>query len=244
MASEKDRVVAQLITNLEQASRLRAHATATPGELAARMHLRQWQADRLSRSYGDLLQSPRFGQAANFFLSDLYGPKDFSARDADLARLVPLMTKMLPLAGLQTVCRTIELDALSERLDGEMAAELKQRGVRNIDGDRYAAAYRRVGDRPGRERQIELIIDVGGALDRLTHMPLIGGMLHLMREPAHLAGMGAIQAFMERGFDSFRQMGSATEFLETIRSRETQMLQDLFAGRMPDCLLAVSSGKG
>ncbi len=36
--------------------------------------LRQWQADRLGRTHRDLLESKRYGPAAQFFLTDLYGP--------------------------------------------------------------------------------------------------------------------------------------------------------------------------
>jgi len=232
MDTEKDSVVAQLVVKLEQARSLRENATASPGEAAARMHLREWQADRLAHTYADLLESERFGAAAAFFLSDLYGPKDFSARDANIARLIPLMAKTLPLSGLETVLRALELDALSEQLDAKMSAELQRRGVRTITGAAYAAAYRKVGDRPGRERQIALIGDVGGALDRLTRRPLIRGLLRLMREPAHLAGMGAIQEFVERGFNAFYKMGRGEDFLDIVRTREMELLQDLFAGRV------------
>lgn len=240
MDSEKDAVLAQLVAHLEQARSLRvAHAAGAVGE---RLRLREWQARRLANSYADLLESERFGPAAAFFLSDLYGPKDLSERDADIARLVPLLSKTMPLSGLQTVARAVELDALSERLDAEMAAELQRRGVASIDGAAYAAAYRKVGDRPGRERQIALIGEVGRTLDRLTRQPLVGGILRLMREPARLASMGAIQEFIERGFTAFQRMGTADEFLETIHRRETQLLEDLFAGRVPPCLLQRAQG--
>ena len=240
MDAEKTRVIAQLVANLQQASCLRK--TVAGAERAARQRLREWQAERLAGTYADLLASERFGAAAAFFLSDLYGPKDLSSRDADLTRLVPLMKKTMPVAGLETVSRAIELDALSERLDARWASELQRRHVARIDGRAYAAAYRVVDDRPGRERQIALILEAGHVLDRLTRQPLVRGILRLMREPAHLAGMDAIQGFIERGFNAFRQMGVADEFLETIRARETQLLQDLFAGRLPDILLAVEPG--
>ncbi len=239
-ASEKDIVVAQLVATSQQARSLRESKAATAREAQQRMRLREWQAERLALTYGDLLENERFGSAAEFFLANLYGSKDFSARDADIARLIPLMSKALPLSGLETVLHAVELDALSERFDAEMAAELQRRGVRILDGASYAAAYRKVGDRPGRERQIALIGETGGALDRLTRRPLIRGLLRVMREPAQLAGMGAIQSFMERGFDTFHRMGQAEEFLETIRARETQLLNDLFAGRLPASLLKVT----
>ncbi|TRZ89325.1 MAG: hypothetical protein D4R84_17990 [Rhodocyclaceae bacterium] len=240
MDDERDRVVARLVANLQQAGTFRQSHSGSAGEAAARTRLREWQAERLARTYNDLLKSERFGAAAAFFQSDLYGPKDFSARDADIARLLPLMTKTLPLAGLETVSSAMELDALSERLDAQMTGELLQQGALSIDGASYAAAYRKVGDRPGRERQITLISEGGYALDRLTRRPLIRRILRLMREPARLGGLGAIQEFLERGFDAFHKMGSAEEFIETIRTRETQLLEDLFAGRLPSALMQVT----
>src|SRR6476659_9315324 len=57
--------------------------------------LRQWQAKRLGESFKDFLANPRMRPAAEFFLSDLYGDRDFSARDRDAARVLPLMARLL-----------------------------------------------------------------------------------------------------------------------------------------------------
>jgi hypothetical protein len=102
--------------------------------------------------------------------------------------------------------------------------------IEHIDEDAYAAAYRAVGCRPERQRQIALIRETGEALDRLARKPLLNGMLKLMRGPAHLAGLGDLHAFLERGFNAFRSMGSATEFLDSIDRKEQQLLNRLFAG--------------
>jgi hypothetical protein len=58
--------------------------------------LKEWQAARLARTYADLLASRATDPAAEFFLSDLYGPKDFRSRDEELARVVPIMVRVLP----------------------------------------------------------------------------------------------------------------------------------------------------
>ena len=42
----------------------------------------------------------------------------------------------------------------------------------------------------------------------------------MMRGPAHLAGLGELHAFLERGFEAFRSMRDASEFLEAIVDRE------------------------
>ncbi len=56
-------------------------------DLAARVTVvKDYQHRRFAKTYADLLQHPRFTKAAAFFLDDLYGPHDFSERDAQFAR--------------------------------------------------------------------------------------------------------------------------------------------------------------
>jgi hypothetical protein len=50
-----------------------------------------------------------------------------------------------------------------------------------------------------------------------------------MRGPAHAAGLGVLQAFLESGFDTFGEMRGATEFLDTMATRRTR------AGGAPVC---------
>ena len=49
--------------------------------------LRAWQTRRLADGFKDFLANPRMRPAAEFFLTDLYGDRDFSARDRDVARI-------------------------------------------------------------------------------------------------------------------------------------------------------------
>jgi hypothetical protein len=89
-----------------------------------RKRLRAWQAGRLARTHRDLLESRRYGAAAQFFLTDLYGPSDLSRHIEDVRRLVPVMTSVLPDSGLATVAHAVELNSLSDNLDGPMVEAL------------------------------------------------------------------------------------------------------------------------
>ncbi len=217
--------------HLQTAKTLRQQANEAPAAAGKRLLLREWQAARLARTYADLLASDRFGQAAQFFLSDLYGPKDFSSRDDEVERIMPLLLNALPFSALQTIALAIEVDALTEQLDAAMVIELDRASAMNcIDDDAYIAAYRSVGRRPDRERQIVLIRSTGDALERLARKPLLTTLLVLMRGPAHLAGLGDLHAFLEHGFDAFRRMGDASEFLDCIETRERTLFKNLFKG--------------
>jgi hypothetical protein len=94
----------------------------------------------------------------------------------------------------------------------------------------YCAAYRRVGRYDQRRQQIDLMAAVGAALDRLVRKPMVRTALGLMRKPASLAGLSALQDFLERGFAAFAEMRGANEFLATIVARETAIRDAIFAG--------------
>jgi hypothetical protein len=87
-----------------------------------------------------------------------------------------------------------------------------------------------VGRPDWRERQIVLMLAVGEALDRYTRSALMRHSLRLMRGPAHAAGLGALQEFLERGFDTFREMRGADGFLSLVAQRERDLAMRLFAG--------------
>ena len=221
--------VADLKRFLAEARDLRLAAAADPVRGQRRDRLRAWQAARLAKTHADLLASPKFNIAATFFLSDLYGPKDFSERDTEMEKVLPIMTTMLPVSGLRTLLLAVEVDALSERFDAEMVAVLGERLDQDeLTMDDYAAAYRQVGDRDGRELQIRLIGETGEALDALAHKAFAGAALKLMHGPAQLAGLGELHAFLERGFNAFRSLRRADEFLETIVQRERELMVSLF----------------
>jgi hypothetical protein len=205
----------------------RERRAADVGLARAVTAVKQFQHKRFALTYADLMATPRYGKATAFFLEDLYGPEDFSERDAQFARVVPALVRLFPTELVGTVAELAELHALSERLDSEMAALL---GDGPMDGRRYGELWRTVGDPGARARQVSLMVAVGTALDRYTRNPLLRHSLRLMRGPAQAAGLGALQRFLEKGFDTFKAMGGAREFLSIIEARERELSVRLFDG--------------
>lgn len=194
--------------------------------------LQRWQARRLERSFADFLTDPRTAPAARFFLEDLYGDHDVTARDRGIERVLPLMRKLLPPHLIETAADAIELAWLSHALDLRLVERLEQAGVKasGLDERSYAYAYRAVGKRHLREHQIRLILRVGASLDQAVHKPWIPRLLRASRLPARLAGLGDLQGFLERGFDAFRALRGADDFLAAIAARERETSCRLFAG--------------
>ena len=209
--------------HLERLKALRGSGESTERVKA----LKTWQTGRLMKTYADLSADPRYRDATSFFVRDLYGPKDFSSRDAALLRIVPVMTRVLPAKAVEAAALSVEVEALSEELDHRLAAALP---AGEITEDGYAKAYRESSTPEERGRQIQLIVDVGHRLDALVHWPFVQQTLKLMRGPARLAGLDDLQDFLEDGFHAFKAMGTADEFLATVEGRERKILNRLFSG--------------
>lgn len=196
--------------------------------------LQAWQARRLERSFATLRADPSRRAATDFFLADVYGDQDFRQRDADIARVVPRMQKVLPAALLETLAGGIALAALSHALDLRVAQALQalapQPGV--LDVALYARAYRQAGHRRLRALQIRLIGEVGQGLADALRMPGVGRLLRLSRLPARAAGLGALQSFLELGFAAFAELDDAEAFIADICVGETRVMQRLFAAEM------------
>jgi hypothetical protein len=218
----------QILRGLHVVAGERNQRAADPSLGQAVLAVKAFQHARFQATYADMLASPRYGHAASFFLEDLYGPMDFSQRDTQFARVVPGLVRLFPADLVSTVVSLADLHALSETLDTAMARALP--GAEPITGARYGLAWRTVGQPPQREQQIALMLGVGSALDRYTRNPLLRHTLRLMRGPAHAAGLGALQAFLETGFDTFREMRGAAPFLDTVATRERALAARLFAG--------------
>ncbi len=215
-----------IAAGLERVRALREERSADP-ELAARVtEIKRFQHRRFANDYAQLLASERYGAAARFFLNDLYGPVDFSARDAQFSRIVPALRRLLPDELVRTVEQLIELHALSESLDQAMAHCI---GPGPVEAAAYVSAWRQVGREPDRLRQVELVLDVGRALDRHTRKPFLATTLRLMHGPAHAAGLGELQAFLQDGFTAFKTMKGAGEFLNTIAENERRQIDALFS---------------
>ncbi len=219
----------RLSTALDTVMSMRARLAAD-AQLSRRWRaVKQFQADRLRATYPDLLASDRYREPCEFFLDELYGAHDFDRRDAEAQRVVPKLAKMLPARAVETLLLAVQLDEMSERFDSHLAGLVDL----PVTAASYAAAYPDVGSEAERERQIELVDEIGKALDKLARIPMLSTMLHMMRGPAEMWGLSHLHHFLQRGFDAFSGMGGARDFLATIRRRESAINQRLFA-RDPD----------
>ena len=214
---------------LRRIAQQHAERQADPALASALERLARWQSARLACTYEDLARDARYTDAIRFFRTDLYAGADFAQRDADLARAAPSMARILPERLVASLAQALELNALSQELDRRLLAELPSRDAA-LTVAQYCDAYRAMGSRSGRERQLELIHGFGSTLDAYVRKPLVHAALVTMRRPARAAGFAALQSFLERGFAAFRKMGGAETFLATIDARERALMEAIFDG--------------
>lgn len=222
-----------ILAHLHEVERQRHHRMASVGLARATEQIKHFQQERFRRTYADLLQDPRYAGAATFFLTHLYGPGDFSRRDAQFAKVVPAVVRLFPADVVGTVAKLAQLHALSEQLDTRMAEHLLAMNTDTLGGRAYLQAWQATAHPDMRQQQIKLTIAIGAELDRLTRKPLLRQALGMMRGPAAAAGLDELQTFLEVGFDTFRAMKGAQEFLTTVETRELELASALFAAGMP-----------
>lgn len=187
----------------------------------------------LRRHVFDLLSAEPYAAATRFFLDGLYSDKDYAERDAQFARIAGAIQRLFPTQVAATAVALAQLHAFTEELDQATArAWLAQKADPSLNDVRsYVAAWRQVGRRADRERQLAAVIDLGHRLARLTRTPGLRTMLKMMRAPALASGLGSLQHFLETGFRTFgdvvRRRG-ADEFLSIVHAREAAVIALLF----------------
>lgn len=225
-AAEMSQWTTTIVSRLTHVRELRRERDADPNLSARVQAVKRFQHARFVRDYADLLTSPRYRAAAIFFLNELYGPADFSARDAEFERVVPLMARLLPHEVAGTIADLMELHSLTEELDQRMGAVLSSA---EVDEQSYRDAWLQIGRRLDRERQVALLLESGRELDRHTRNKVVLTTLRVMRRPAQAAGLGRLQAFLESGMSAFAGMAGAQDFLRVIEQNEARIIDDLFS---------------
>lgn len=198
------------------------------------LDIKSFQSQRFRYTYRDLLAKEPHAGAVRFFLDELYGSRDFQSRDDQFVRIAGALQRLLPRATLGTVVALAELHELTEQLDHAMAARWMNSGSGLLDANGYRRIWQSL-NRPGeRERQLALVLNLGQDLAAQVTTPGLRLLVRAMHRPAHAAGLGSIQNFLERGMDAFlaleRVDRQARQFLAIIQTRETALIGALTRG--------------
>lgn len=200
-----------------------------PGQAQQYDRFTEWQMAYLLAFFADLHERPGYGEAIDFTMSDLAGVR-ISERDSELERAAPAITRMLPTRALETLAAAAELNArvlevnlgIFRRLqiDGQLPTEIRNRA--------YCVACREASTLDECLGLVYLAISLGGTLKTLINVPLLGALLRAMRGPAHAAGFGTLQEFLEGGYTKFKQIPDIDHFLGEIEHRMTEVFSTIY----------------
>ncbi len=213
--------------HLQAIQRMRAQA-ADDGLLGAVNAIKQFQSRRFAATYADCLQGGPMRPAAQFFLDELYGPHDFSQRDAQFDRIAGSIDRLFPDHVGQLAENLARLHCLSETLDLAMARHWRACPPESTPAERYVSSWHQTGSIERRHEQLQLVTELGGTLAQLTRMKALRLALRMMRAPAKAAGLAALQRTLEAGFDAFAALPDPHAFLSLVHEREARAIHTLF----------------
>jgi hypothetical protein len=188
-----------------------------------------WQLDYLLPFYEDLRGVPNYAAAVDFVVSDLTGI-GISRRDHDIARVVPVMSRMLPERVLSTMASAMQLNARVLGINVAICRELYEERSAHADISEadYCIACRSAAELHECLELVQLTREIGHSLEHVVHIPMIGITLRAMRTPARVAGFGALQEFLEQGFTTFVALDNVDRFLDDITQRMTEVFTHIF----------------
>jgi hypothetical protein len=189
----------------------------------------RWQLDYMLPFFSDLLEPEGYEEAVDFIVSDLAGV-GISDRDRDIERAAPVIVRSLPGHALETAAAAVELNARVLEINLAICREMLVDGRLPpvIVEDDYLAACREVSSYDECMGLVHLAVELGETLKKLARVPLIGGLLRTMRKPAHAAGFGALQEFLETGFVTFRRISDIDRFLELLQQRMSKVFEYIY----------------
>jgi hypothetical protein len=192
----------------------------------------RWQFDYMLPFFDDLLEPEGYAEAVDFIVSDLAGV-GVAERDHDIERATPIIVRSLPVHALELAASAAELNAGALEFNLAICRQLLVDGrlPATITEAEYCLACREASSFDECMDLVNLTVALGDSLKTLVRVPLIGMLLRTMRAPAHVAGFGALQEFLETGYLTFRHISDIDHFLVLLHERMDKVFDRIY--RLP-----------
>lgn len=218
----------QLQHYLERFFALRQHGDDTVFITRLR-RLQAWQGERLKHTHRHWLADPVTADGIQFLLDDVYGGKDLLPVAREIRRALPRAMKLLPDKVMTTSASALEAAILTQELDEAVTDVLGAKLDRPIDEAIYLSGFRQPSHQEDRQRQLQLVAELGHRLDRYIRSRMLHATFKMVRKPAHAAGFANLYDFMDRSFRVMKPVPSVGLLLEQLATREETIMQRVFA---------------
>jgi hypothetical protein len=219
----------ELRANIERSNAIHQEYLNDSQLLERYRHFVAWQTDYLLPFYENLRSNRNYSAAVDFVVSDLTGI-GVSDRDQNIARVAPIMSRMLPDKAVHTMAAAMHLNARVLQINLAVCrilyeGECSDSEITEAD---YCAAIRQASNLDECLELIQLTAEIGHSLDHVVRIPMVGPLLRAMRTPARLWGFAPMQAFLEKGYETFSALEDVDRFLDAITVRMTEVFTYLF----------------
>jgi hypothetical protein len=190
--------------------------------------LQRFQSNRLRRDHADLAAENQYREIGEFFFEEMYGPRDFSARD-EQARRLHQFVHLVPGIAVGDVQKVLQLLEVTNRLDDALVVWLLElEAPIDFDEQIYERAYRLADNYDERVLQIDLARDSLYNVYRMARRPLVGVALDRTQGLAQRVGMADIHRFLRLGFRAIQPVRDIHRFVETVVVRERDRLDRIY----------------
>ena len=192
-----------------------------------------WQRIRIQRTHKELFEQPDNQLMAEYFLTQLYGGKEFKMLAVQLARILPKAQKLESLikeSALQTGSMAIEAAVLAIELDLHLAQWLVTRDMA-ITETSVMTAYSATDDSAARRKQINSLKEVCYRTDKYLNSFFLLKAFQLAKSTVYHLNYQLLYDFVEAGFTAIKPLDSVGSFIDPFCARELMIIDRIHADK-------------
>ncbi|TGK01521.1 hypothetical protein EHQ53_07460 [Leptospira langatensis] len=198
----------------------------------AKIEVVRAQVERFRKFYADYFHLEETISMVEYFFETIY---NLDGKDAwmhlamDTYQRVKGMMKETSRANLETL---IELNNLTDQLDGEMARLLILRGWdgHKLSREEYDQLYLAYGHQEEREKQLEIVLHNLRTFYELAHKPIAAYLIRPARFMASILGVSLLFESVEKAYNAVLPVSPEifVSFIEQVEQREWEYLRASF----------------
>lgn len=217
----------QLQHYLDRFFSLRQHGDDTLF-LARLRRLQDWQGERLKRTHRHLLEDPVTAEGIRFLLEEVYGGRELLPVAREIRRALSKAMRLLPEKVMETSAAALEAAILTQELDEAITELLGSELDQPLTELTYLKGFRQDSHRNDRQRQLQLVAELGHRLDRYIRSRMLLTTFRMVRKPAHAAGFSNLYDFMDRSFRVMKPVPSVGLLLEQLAATESVIMDRVY----------------
>lgn len=181
---------------------------------------------RIKHTHNELFEQSDNQLMADYFLTQLYGGKEFKLLAVQLARILPQAKKLESLikeSALQTGSMAIQAAVLAIELDMHLAQWLIAHDL-PANEDNVMTAYNTIDESDERREQINNLKEVCYRTDKYLNSFFLQKAFQLAKSTVYHLNYQLLYDFVEAGFTAMKPLDSVSSFIDPFCARELMII--------------------